>query len=345
VLAVRTRAGMLDASTLGKIDIQGRDAGTLLNWVYSNHWSNLEVGRCRYGLMLDENGIVFDDGVTVRLAEHHFLMHTTTGGAARVLAWLERWLQTEWPELKVYLTTVTDHWATITVAGPNSGDVLKRVCTDVDFDSFPHMSYRQGTVADVKARIMRVSFSGERSYEVNVPAADGLRVWQAIQDAGAPFDITPYGTETMHVLRAEKGYIIVGQDTDGSVTPLDLGMATMVAKTKDCLGKRSLARTDTARPDRKQFVGLLTEDPHVVLDEGAHIVDEQTPSIPTRSAGHVTSSYHSPTLGRSIALALVRAGAQRIGERVHVFMRNRGTVPAIITSPVFYDPTSERLNG
>ena len=306
VLAVRTGVGTLDASTLGKIDIQGPDAATLLNWVYSNAWSNLAVGKCRYGLMLDENGMVFDDGVTVRLGENHFLMHTTTGGAARVLAWLERWLQTEWPDLKVYLTTVTDHWATTAIAGPNSRDVLKKLCTDIDFDddAFPLMSYREGTVAGVKARIMRISFSGERSYEVNVPASDGLRVWEAIQAAGQSFDITPYGTETMHVLRAEKGYIIVGQDTDGSVTPVDLGMAAMVAKTKDCIGKRSLSRSDTAQPDRKQFVGLLTEDPQIVLDEGAQILDEPAS---THSAGHVTSSYHSPTLGRSIALALVRA--------------------------------------
>jgi len=347
VLAVRQRVGTLDASTLGKIDIQGPDAATLLNWVYSNAWSKLEVGKCRYGLMLDENGMVFDDGVTVRLAENHFLMHTTTGGAARVLAWLERWLQTEWPHLKVFLTTVTDHWATTALAGPKSRDVLKRLCTDVDFDdaAFPFMSYREGTVAGAKARIMRISFSGERSYEVNVPAADGLRVWEAIHAAGAPFGITPYGTETMHVLRAEKGYIIVGQDTDGSVTPVDLGMGAMVAKTKDCLGKRSLSRSDTARADRKQFVGLLTDDPQVVLEEGAQIVDGPAPSIPARSAGHVTSSYASPTLGRSIALALVKGGAHLMGERVHVSMQGGRTVTATIANPVFFDPKSERQNA
>lgn len=347
VLAVRQSVGTLDASTLGKIDIQGPDAATLLNWVYCNAWSKLEVGKCRYGLMLDENGMVFDDGVTVRLGENHFLMHTTTGGAARVLAWLERWLQTEWPHLKVYLTTVTDHWATTALAGPKSREVLKKLCTDVDFDddAFPFMSYREGTVAGVKARIMRISFSGERSYEVNVPAADGLRVWEAIHAAGAPYGITPYGTETMHVLRAEKGYIIVGQDTDGSVTPVDLGMGAMVAKTKDCLGKRSLARSDTARADRKQFVGLLADDPQTVLEEGAAIVDGPAPSIPARSAGHVTSSYASPTLGRSIALALVRGGAQRMGERVHVSMRGGRTVTATIANPVFFDPKSERQNA
>ncbi|MBS7807899.1 sarcosine oxidase subunit alpha family protein [Variovorax sp. PCZ-1] len=351
VLAVRNAVGTLDASTLGKIDIQGPDAATLLNWVYSNAWSKLEVGKCRYGLMLDENGMVFDDGVTVRLAENHFLMHTTTGGAARVLAWLERWLQTEWPHLKVYLTSVTDHWATTALAGPKSRELLQKLCTDVDFDdaAFPFMSYREGTVAGVKARIMRISFSGERSYEVNVPAAQGLQVWQAIHEAGQPLGITPYGTETMHVLRAEKGFIIVGQDTDGSVTPIDLGMGGMVAKTKDFLGKRSLSRSDTVRTDRKQLVGLLTHDEKFVLPEGAQILEADPAQIPAGQlvpmAGHVTSSYFSPTLNRSIAMALVKSGHSRTGQSIRVGMRDGSSVMATISSPVFFDPQAERQNA
>jgi len=347
VLAVRNGVGTLDASTLGKIDIQGPDAVTLLNWMYCNGWSNLGIGKCRYGLMLDENGMVFDDGVTVRLGENHFLMHTTTGGAAKVLSWMERWLQTEWPHLKVYLTSVTDHWATTAVAGPKSRDLLKKLCTDVDFNdaAFPFMTYKEGTVAGVKARIIRISFSGERSYEVNVPAAHGLKVWKAIQDAGAEFGITPYGTETMHVLRAEKGYVIVGQDTDGSVSPIDLGMGGMVNKTKDCLGKRSLLRSDTAGSNRKQLVGLLTTDPDIVLDEGAQIVQSDTPTIPALDLGHVTSSYASPTLNRSIAMALIRGGLGRMGEQVFVYMRGGRTATATITSPVFFDPKSERQNA
>ena len=347
VLSARSGVGTLDASTLGKIDIQGPDAATLLNWVYSNAWSKLEVGKCRYGLMLDENGMVFDDGVTVRLQEDRFLMHTTTGGAARVLAWMERWLQTEWPHLKVYLTTVTDHWATTAVVGPKSRALLQRLCSDVDFDdaAFPFMSYREGHVAGVAARIMRISFSGERSYEVNVPAADGLSVWEAIHAAGAEFGITPYGTEAMHVLRAEKGFIIVGQDTDGSVTPLDLGLGAMVTKTKDCLGKRSLARSDTARGDRKQLVGLLADDPKIVLPEGAHILVGELKGIPAPMAGHVTSSYMSPTLNRSIAIALVKGGASRMGQQVHVATHDGRTHTATIASPVFFDPKAERQNA
>jgi heterotetrameric sarcosine oxidase gamma subunit len=344
VLAVRRGVGLLDASTLGKIDIQGPDAATLLNRVYTNGWSQLAIGRARYGLMLDENGMVFDDGVTVRLGEQHYLMHTTTGGAARVLAWLERWLQTEWPDLDVYLTTVTDHWATIAVAGPDSRLLLRRVCADVDFDdaAFPFMSYRPGTVAGVGARLLRVSFSGERSYEVSVPAADALQVWQALTEAGADLDVTPYGTETMHVLRAEKGFIIVGQDTDGSVSPVDLGMAGLVSKTKDFLGRRSLVRSDTARTDRKQFVGLLTDDPAVVLAEGAQILNEVPARLPAPMVGHVTSSYASPTLGRSIALALVRGGHARHGETVWVSAGGAPPRRAVITSAVFYDPDGER---
>jgi sarcosine oxidase subunit alpha len=347
VLAVRNGVGTLDGSTLGKIDIQGPDASTLLNWIYSNAWSKLEIGKCRYGLMLDENGMVFDDGVTVRLAEHHYLMHTTSGGAARVLAWMEQWLQTEWPHLKVYLTSATDHWSTSIVAGPKSRNVLKKICQDIDFDdaAFPFMSYREGTVAGFKARVMRISFSGERCYEVNIAANDGLRVWEAIHAAGAEFGITPYGTETMHVLRAEKGYIIIGQDTDGSVSPFDLGMGGLVTKTKDCLGKRSLSRTDTQRADRKQLVGLLTEDPMFVLSEGAQILNEATRAIPAPMVGHVTSSYMSPTLDRSIAMALVKGGASRMGERVHVSMRDGSIAAATIANPVFLDPKSERQNA
>ena len=353
VLAVRNQVGTLDASTLGKIDIRGSDAADFLNWVYCNAWSKLEVGKCRYGLMLDENGMVFDDGVTVRLAQDHFLMHTTTGGAARVLAWLERWHQTEWPQMKVFFTSVTDQWATTAVVGPKARELLQRLCTDVDWDgaAFPFMAYRQGTVAGIPARIMRISFSGELSYEVSVPALHGLAAWQAIHAAGQDLGITPYGTEAMHVLRGEKGFIIVGQDTDGSVTPIDLGMAGMVAKTKDFLGKRSLTRSDTTRADRKQLVGLLAQDATEVLPEGAQILNAPAPAQAPTAAnpvpmfGHVTSSYFSPTLQRSIALALVKSGASRMGETVYVVTKEGRSLPAVISSAVFYDPTGERQHA
>ncbi|MEM5435656.1 sarcosine oxidase subunit alpha family protein [Paraburkholderia diazotrophica] len=343
-LAVRNSVGILDASTLGKIDIQGPDAAKLLNWVYTNPWSKLEVGKCRYGLMLDENGMVFDDGVTVRLGEQHFMMTTTTGGAARVLTWMERWLQTEWPDMKVRLASVTDHWATFAVVGPKSRKVVQKVCSDIDFanEAFPFMSYRNGTVAGVKARVMRISFSGELAYEVNVPANMGRAVWEALMAAGAEFDITPYGTETMHVLRAEKGYIIVGQDTDGSITPHDLGMGGLVAKSKDFLGRRSLTRSDTAKDGRKQFVGLLSDDPQFVIPEGSQIVAGPFQGDTAPMLGHVTSSYYSPILNRSIALAVVKGGLNKMGQSVTIPLSSGKQIAAKIASPVFYDTEGVR---
>jgi sarcosine oxidase, subunit alpha len=338
-LAAREGVAIMDASTFGKIDIKGPDAAAFLDLVYTNAWTKLGIGRCRYGLMLDENGMVMDDGVTTRLAEHHYLMTTTTGGAARVLAWLERWLQTEWPHLRVYLTSVTDHFATAAVVGPRSGEVLRALCADIDFSpaAFPFMAYRPGTVAGVAARVMRISFSGELAYEVNVPANEARHVWEALMAAGEPHGITPYGTEAMHVLRAEKGYIIVGQDTDGSVTPLDLGMAWIVSGEKDFIGRRSLARSHTARTDRKQLVGLLTEDPGEVLAEGAQLVADAAAAVPVPMLGHVTSSYASPALGRSIALAMLQGGASRMGQVVQAMGADGRAVAARVASPVFLD--------
>jgi len=345
-LAARKGVAMMDASTLGKIDIRGPDAREFLNRVYSNAWSQLAPGKCRYGLMLDENGMVMDDGVTACLSDQHFMMTTTTGGAARVLTWLEKWLQTEWPELKVYLTSVTDHWSTSAVVGPDSRAVLAKLCTDIDLspDAFKYMDCRVGTVAGVPARVFRISFSGEVAYEVNVDAAYGHYMWETLMAAGEQYNITPYGTETMHVLRAEKGFIIVGQDTDGSVSPIDLGMGWAVSMKKpfSFLGKRSLARADTARGDRKQLVGLMTEDPKVVLAEGAQIVAR--PGAGQRSAGRVTSSYHSAFLGRSIALALIEGGLAREGEVFYAW-DGGATTAAKIVSPVFIDPEGKRQHA
>lgn len=292
--------------------------------------------------------MVFDDGVTARLGENHFLMSTTTGGAARVLGWLERWVQTEWPDLKVYMSSVTDHWSTFAVAGPHSRAVLQKVCAEVDLsnEAFPFMSWRNAVVAGVSARIMRISFSGELSFEVNVPSNAGAHVWQVLTEAGAEFGITPYGTETMHVLRAEKGYIIVGQDTDGSVSPHDLGMGAMVSTTKDFLGARSLTRSDTAREDRKQLVGLRTDEPALVLPEGAQLTTlAQAAPPPVPMVGHVTSSYFSPTLERSIAMAVLQGGRARMGQKVYAALADGRHVAATVCSPVFYDPKGERLHA
>ncbi|WP_277052739.1 sarcosine oxidase subunit alpha [Zestomonas thermotolerans] len=346
-LAVRNAVGILDASTLGKIDIQGPDAREFLNRVYTNAWTKLDVGKARYGLMCKEDGMVFDDGVTACLGDNHFLMTTTTGGAARVLEWLELYHQTEWPELKVYFTSVTDHWATMTLSGPNSRKLLAEV-TDIDLsnEAFPFMSWKEGLVGGVPARVFRISFTGELSYEINVQADYAMGVWEQLIEAGQRYGLTPYGTETMHVLRAEKGFIIVGQDTDGSVTPDDLNMGWCVGRNKpfSWIGRRGMNRADCLREDRKQLVGLKPVNPNQVLPEGTQLVFDPRQSIPMQMVGHVTSSYRSAALGCSIALALVKGGLKRMGERVFAPLADGSVIEAEICSSVFYDPKGERQN-
>ncbi|WP_458526843.1 sarcosine oxidase subunit alpha family protein [Onishia taeanensis] len=348
-LAVREAVGILDASTLGKIDIQGSDAREFLGRVYTNKWAKLAPGRVRYGLMCKDDGMVMDDGTTSCLAENHFLMTTSTGGAAAVLEWLELWHQTEWPELDVTFTSVTDHWATMTVTGPKARTLLAKI-TDIDLDreAFTFMDWREGQVAGVPARVFRISFTGELAYEINVQANYALHVWKTLFAHGDPLGLTPYGTETMHVLRAEKGFIIAGQDTDGSVTPEDLGMHWAIGydKPNSWIGKRALTRPDTARTDRKQLVGLKPRDPEVVLEEGAQIVLDPSPDTqharPVPMVGHVTSSYYSPTLESGFALAVVKGGHQRMGEIVYLPMADGRVHEAEIVSSIFVDPKGER---
>ena len=344
--AARESAGILDASTLGKIDIQGTDASEFLNRVYTNAWSKLAIGKCRYGLMLNEDGMVYDDGVTTRLDENHYIMTTTTGGAANVLGKLEDYLQTEWPELDVYLSSVTDHYATASICGPNSKKILKKLAPDLDLsdENFPHMSFKNVKIDNIKCRIMRISFTGEHSYEINIQANYGEALWKKCMEAGEEFNITPYGTETMHLLRAEKGFIIVGQDTDATMTPIDLQMDWIVSKKKyDFIGKRSLYRSDTMREDRKQLVGLLTDNPSEVLEEGAQIIANINQK-PVEMLGHVTSSYYSPNLNKSIALAVVRGGKNMLGQKLFIPMENKN-INVTIVNPVFFDKENERLNA
>ena len=260
---------------------------------------------------------------------------------------MEDYLQTEWPDLRCWLTSTTEQWAVIAVQGPRARDVLAPLVSDVDLSAaaLPHLGVTQGRICGVPMRLFRMSFTGELGYEVNVPADYGLAVWEAIHAAGQPHGITPYGTETMHVLRAEKGYIIVGQETDGTVTPDDAGLGWAIAKSKpDFVGKRSLARETMHAPDRKQLVGLLTVDPKVVLEEGAQVVATPGQHAPMKMIGHVTSSYHSAVLGRSIALALVRGGRTRIGETLYVPMPG-GEIAVQVTATVFYDVEGARLHG
>lgn len=343
--AVREKVGILDASTLGKIDIQGADAREFLARIYTNKWEKLAVGKCRYGLMCKDDGMVMDDGVTSCLADNHFLMTTTTGGAAAILEWLELWHQTEWPELDVTFTSVTDHWATMTVTGPKARQLLAELTDiDLDKDAFKFMDWREGTVAGVPARVFRISFTGELTYEINVQAHYAMHVWQALFAHEETYGLTPYGTETMHVLRAEKGFIIVGQDTDGSVTPEDLGMQWCVGYDKpfSWIGKRALTRSDTARQDRKQLVGLRPRDSSVVLEEGAPIVLDPGHPVPMPMVGHVTSSYYSPTLGSGFALAVIKGGHHKLGETVFLPMADGQVHEAEIVNPIFVDPKGER---
>jgi sarcosine oxidase subunit alpha len=346
-LAVRNTVGVLDASTLGKIEVAGPDAATFLDRMYTNRMSNLAVGSIRYGLLLGLDGMVVDDGVAMRVAQDRFFVTTTTSGAAMVLDRFEEWLQTEWTDQRVFCTSVTEHWADIAIAGPRARDVLAAAGTDVDLsvEAFPFMSFRDGTVADIPARIARVSFTGELSYEVLVPAWYGVHVWDAVMAAGEPFHIAPYGTEAMHVLRAEKGFVIVGQDTDGTVTPFDLGMHWLVNLSKgDFVGRRSLSRADTGRSGRKQLVGLLPAERDALLPEGAQLVLRDTGRIPMPMAGHVTSSYRSAALGRTFALAMLEGGHGLHGRTVFAPLPG-GTIAATVTEPVFYDHEGTRRDA
>jgi len=346
--AAREGVAFMDGSTLGKVDVQGPDSGILLDRLYTNMMSTLKVGRARYGVMCGPDGMVTDDGTVTRLSEDHFLLTTTTGGAAKVLETMEEWLQTEWPELRVHLTSVTEHWATFPVIGPKSRDVIGALVPDLDVsnDAFGFMTFHDAEIDGIPVWINRISFSGELAYEVNVRWWEAMAVWRAIEEAGRPFGITAYGTETMHVLRAEKGFPIIGQDTDGTMTPQDLGMSWVVSKKKeDFVGKRSFSRLENQRTDRKQLVGLLPQDPTVLLEEGGQVVETaDLPELPVPMLGHVTSSYRSAAENRTFALAVVRGGRDRIGDTLYVSVD--GTqVPVTVSDTVLYDKEGARRDG
>ncbi|MEX5296007.1 sarcosine oxidase subunit alpha family protein [Kocuria sp. CPCC 205268] len=349
--AVRESVGFMDATTLGKIEIRGKDAGEFLNRVYTNAFKKLKPGMGRYGVMCTPDGMVFDDGVTLRLDEDRYFMTTTTGGAAKVLEWLEEWSQTEWPELDVTFTSVTEQYTTVAVVGPKSRAVIAKLAPDLDVsnEAFPFMAFRETVLASgIPARVCRISFSGELAFEINVSSWYGLSVWEAVAEAGAEYGITPYGTETMHVLRAEKAYPIVGQDTDGTVTPQDLGMEWVVSKTKDFIGKRSYDRPSATSPERKQLVAVLPVDRSFRLPEGAQLVEHGTPITPQEGpvpmVGHVTSSYRSAALDRTFGLALVENGRNRIGETLQAPLDGQ-LVDVVIAEPVLYDPEGNRRDG
>lgn len=342
----RINVGMLDASTLGKLIVKGPDAGRFLDMLYTGVMSTLPVGKCRYGLMCSENGFLSDDGVVVRLSEDTWLCHTTSGGADRIHGWMEDWLQCEWWDWKVYTANVTEEYAQIAVAGPNARKVLEALGgTDVSAEGLPAMEWREGVLGGCRARIYRISFSGELSYEIAVPASEGLALWKALIAAGEAFGVAPYGTEAMHVMRAEKGFIMIGDETDGTVIPQDLNLNWAISKKKpDYLGKRAQERSHMASPDRWKLVGLETLDGSV-LPDGVYAVAEGVNANGQRNVqGRVTSTYFSPTVGKGIAMGLVKHGPDRIGE-VLDFPADGGKIfKARIVDQVFYDKEGAKQN-
>ncbi|SHM39143.1 sarcosine oxidase subunit alpha [Roseovarius litoreus] len=346
VKATRDSLGLLDASTLGKIIVKGPDAGRFLDMLYTNMMSNLKPGRCRYGLMCNENGFLMDDGVVARLDDDTFLCHTTTGGADSIHAHMEEWLQTEWWDWKVYTANVTEQYAQIAVVGPKARKVLEKLTDDdVSADALSFMGWKDITLAGITARAYRISFSGELSYEVAVPASQGRALWDALLAAGKEFGVTPYGTEALHIMRAEKGFIMIGDETDGTVIPQDLGLDWAISKKKeDYLGKRAQERSHMTDPTRWKLVGLQTLDGST-LPDGAYATADGTNANGQRNVqGRVTSSYHSPTLGRGIAMGLVLNGPARMGD-VLDFPKVDGTViKAKIVDPIFYDKDGEKQN-
>ncbi|MDA9074042.1 sarcosine oxidase subunit alpha family protein [Amylibacter sp.] len=347
ILNTRTNVGLLDASTLGKIIVKGPDAGKFLDMLYTNLMSNLKIGHCRYGLMCTENGFLSDDGVVARLDENTYLCHTTSGGSDRIHAWMEEWLQTEWWDWKVYTANVTEQYAQIAVVGPNSRKLLEKLGgMDVSPEALPFMRFTEGTLGGIKVRPFRISFSGELSYEIAVSASDGQAFWNICMEAGKEFGIQPYGTECLHVMRAEKGFIMIGDETDGTVIPQDLNMQWAISKKKDdFLGKRAHLRSHMSDPSRWKLVGLKTVDPNVIIPDGAYATDGKIRDSGVKNMiGRVTSTYFSPTLNRSIAMGLVEFGPDRMSEIIDFPTLDGKIIKAEICNQVFLDPEGERQN-
>ena len=346
IIQTRKSLGLLDASTLGKLIVKGPDAGRFLDMLYTNMMSTLQPGKCRYGLMCSENGFLMDDGVVARLDKETFLCHTTTGGAERIHGHMEEWLQTERWDWQVYVANVTEQWAQIAVVGPNARNVLQKLTDDdLTAEALPFMAWQGITLARVEARAFRISFSGELCYEIAVPAGDGRAVWERLLEAGEEFGVLPYGTEALHVMRAEKGFIMIGDETDGTIIPQDLGLHWALSKKKeDYLGKRAQQRIHMTDPDRWKLVGLETLDGSVMPD-GAYAVSEGENIHGQRNMqGRVTSTYFSPTLNKGIAMGLVLRGPDRMGELLSFPGTDGKTYSARIVDPVFYDKDGEKQN-
>jgi sarcosine oxidase subunit alpha len=347
ILAVRQGVGITDYSPLGKIEVKGPDAAAFLNLMLLTNIESLKIGHGRYSLTLNENGIVIDDGIITRLADDHFMVGTTSGGAARMAATLEEWLQGEWPHMKVCAANVTAAWGVILISGPKARDLATKLGSDIDFSApaFPHMTFREGHLGQIPLRVHRVSFSGEISYELAVPSGYTNALWQRLITLGQDFNITAFGLESLLIMRLEKGFIHVGSDTDGTTIPDDIGYGAPARNKKvDFVGKRSLMRPEATRADRLQLVGLRALNDTEALPTGAHLVSSHIQSVPALTEGYVTSSALSPTLNKPVALGLLKAGRSRLGEAINVF-HNGQWLKATVCAPTFYDAEGKNING
>ena len=344
---VRNNVGICDVTSLGKIDIKGPDSSEFLNRIYTNAWMKLPVGKARYGVMLREDGIVFDDGTTTRISENHFHMTTTTAQAVNVLAHLEYYLQVVWPELDVNVLSTTEQWAGAALAGPNSRDLLSKLFpdTDVSNEAFPFMGFKEKDLFGVPARIFRISFSGELAYEINVESGYGVFMWQKIMELGKRMNIEPYGTEALSTLRIEMGHV-AGSEIDGRTISSDLSLEGMLSKKKDFIGKRSLNREAFLNPNREKIVGVVPLDKKTMIPEGSHLVSDSNASLPNPKLGHISASCWSVEYNNPFSLAILKEGKKRIGEKLYALspLKNKN-IPVEVVSSHYVDSKGERVRS
>jgi sarcosine oxidase subunit alpha len=344
---VRNNVGICDVTSLGKIDIKGPDSAEFLNRVYTNAWMKLPVGKARYGVMLREDGIVFDDGTTTRISENHFHMTTTTAQAVNILAHLEYYLQVVWPELDVNVLSTTEQWAGAALAGPNSRNLLSKLFTDIDVsnEAIPFMGYKEADLFGVPARIFRISFSGELAYEINVESGYGIFMWEKVMELGKEMNIEPYGTEALSTLRIEMGHV-AGSEIDGRVISSDLSLEGMLSKKKDFIGKRSLNREAFLDPNREKIVGVVPLDKKSMIPEGSHLVSDSNASLPNPKLGHISASCWSVEYNNPFSLAILKDGKKRIGEKLFALspLKNKNIEVEIVSSH-YVDSKGERVRS
>jgi len=344
---VRNNVGICDVTSLGKIDIKGPDCPEFLNRIYTNAWMKLPVGKARYGVMLREDGIVFDDGTTTRISENHFHMTTTTAQAVNVLAHLEYYLQVVWPELAVNVLSTTEQWAGAALAGPNSRNLLNKLFPEIDVSNeiIPFMGYKEADLFGVPARIFRISFSGELAYEINVESGYGIFMWEKIMELGKEMNIEPYGTEALSTLRIEMGHV-AGSEIDGRVIASDLSLEGMLSKKKDFIGKRSLNREAFISSNREKIVGVVPLDKKSMIPEGSHLVSDSNASLPNPKLGHISASCWSVEYNNPFSLAILKDGKKKIGEKLYAVspLKNKNIAVEIVSSH-YVDPKGERVRS